>query len=516
MQQVKDFISEHTPHLPLRQVESRATVRSYKPRTDKNRIKEELTVMVLKEDGTSEMYSMTRPDILDLSKEDARRLRTLPFGEMKMKDLRMTDPNVSFGSEPKIIVRTLCALISLHPIHAFIMSNRVLMIVPDGADGILQSVKTSLKSILQTTLDGDISVDDDDLEADEPTDDLVETKPSISAAQSNAPGQQESEPPTASVSGDEQLVSQTDERARTDSEPMATGSAEGGVSEPLLVQRELEVEGEGEAPHMMRSFRSLRVDSQESQKLQIRLEKKTLLRTRSYDSRDETPFQFVALELLFDTAALSFKKEVDYLKLARDEVVSIIRANELLTKVNALRAKIVATRDVVEDFMSDDKDLGLFSFDSIARYYSMMDSPTNHELDAWQPYEMDVNEVEDLAEDFVSRLDDAVNEIDMLRFTIEEVVSNLRHAADERRETLMKLHVRLQGITCIVAIPTLWAGIFGMNLTSGLQTEVDTFNFWMVTAVLTAFFIIATFIFIYFSDRLLAGAGRGGGAADPD
>ena len=78
--------------------------KSYKLRVDKNRIKEELTVMVLDSDGSSQLYSMTRPEILQVSKEFARKLRHSPFGEMKMKDLRMLDPNVSFGAEPKIIV----------------------------------------------------------------------------------------------------------------------------------------------------------------------------------------------------------------------------------------------------------------------------------------------------------------------------------------------------------------------------------------------------------------------------
>jgi hypothetical protein len=78
--------------------------RTYKLRVEKNRVKEELKVMVLNSDGTSDLYSMTRPEILEMTKVLGRRLRTTPFGEVKLKDLRMLDPNISFGSEPKILV----------------------------------------------------------------------------------------------------------------------------------------------------------------------------------------------------------------------------------------------------------------------------------------------------------------------------------------------------------------------------------------------------------------------------
>ena len=78
--------------------------RTYKLKVEKFRIKEELTVMILDSDGNAELYSMTRNEILEQSKMHSRRLRNVPFGEMKLKDLRMLDPNMSFGSEPKIVV----------------------------------------------------------------------------------------------------------------------------------------------------------------------------------------------------------------------------------------------------------------------------------------------------------------------------------------------------------------------------------------------------------------------------
>jgi hypothetical protein len=81
--------------------------RTYKLRVEKTRVKDDLTVMNLQSDGTSDLYSMTRHEVLELTKIHARRLRTIPFGEMKMKDLRMLDPNISFGSEPKIHVRSI-------------------------------------------------------------------------------------------------------------------------------------------------------------------------------------------------------------------------------------------------------------------------------------------------------------------------------------------------------------------------------------------------------------------------
>ena len=421
------------------------------------------------------------------------------------------------------------------------------MIVPDGADGILQSIKNHLKVIIQASMEMDISEEgeegqsakDDDItsqhgdydagyaktyrrksssnlefssnghtaardenEEEAPEEEQEQEQEEDDEANNNKNNSSESNHPRLSVDkrDTDDSIPEVDEAKAISASPVAS------LVRSPPVRRRSSFSNKGSPSNGMISSPPSRKRQQSFGSHQGRHHHlpppRSLLRTRSYSSQDETPFQFVAMELIFDTAALSFKKEVDLLKLARDQVTNMLEANELFTKINALRSKIVATREVVEDFMSDDKDLGMLSFDSIMEHYiSHSDDGSERGVDEWQPFEVDVNEVEDLAEDFVSRMDDAVNEIDMLRFALEEIHSNLKHLADLRRERLMKCHIRIQGITCLAAAPTLVAGLFGMNLYSGLDSETDTANFWVTFWILLGGFLLGTVAFVYLSNK---------------
>jgi len=443
-------------------------------------------------------------------------------------------------------------MVSMDQIHAFVLPNKVLMIIPDGADGILQEIKKHLKVIVQSNGDAPGSSaspkpkdtadnDDDDMGNATGDSDTVENQNGSEHPQrdENAPALESDDAVPLSPADSKPL-----ERPTHDKEQLAKSEhgedlqrqidttetpREDHVDEYQKLDNSKDEVPKDEHTDPLHAFavssarssvmqmlhhsrRSVSVESELSAK---KLEHRSVMRTRSYDSQDETPFHFTALELIFDTAAVLFKKEVDFLRLSRDQIRSIIDSNELLTQVNALRSKIVATRQAVEDFMSDEKELAMMSFDSILTYYGekdAMSSPIIGDVDAWQPYEMDVNEAEDLAEDFVSRLDDAVNEIDMLKFDIERIHSNLKHLADVRRERLMKCHIRIQGATCLAAPPTLVAGIFGMNMYSGLMPSdsEDTSNFWITFALCMFMFVggIVAFILLtnkFFKDTDLTG-----------
>ncbi len=50
--------------------------------------------------------------------------------------------------EPTVLVRRHCVLISLDPIRVIVMSERMILVVPDGADSILQLLCTHMEVIL--------------------------------------------------------------------------------------------------------------------------------------------------------------------------------------------------------------------------------------------------------------------------------------------------------------------------------------------------------------------------------
>ena len=58
--------------------------------------------------------------------------------KLKHRDLRRLEYQFNPLGEPSILVRRHAVLISLDPIRVIIMADRLIMIIPDGADSLLQ------------------------------------------------------------------------------------------------------------------------------------------------------------------------------------------------------------------------------------------------------------------------------------------------------------------------------------------------------------------------------------------
>jgi magnesium transporter len=448
--------------------------RVYRSRLEKSREKEEIRVMLLDSKGNGEQYLMTRQEILETLKEDAKKLKEIPFGEMKAKDLRSLDTNLSFASEPKVLIRTLCCMLSLDPIYAFIMHDKVLLIIPPGADGILQGIKTNLQKLLCTT-----NLNEEDNNPGETVKDAVREYK-----------RESSETDSTLVVNDQQiLTSDKSKDGNRDVTFNGDGKREGSSEVAAHYKERVNISSNHpKSASKSHSFGFMRSPRQS-------IGSKRHHGHLSQASVDDVPFHFTALEILLDTAAAQIKKDVEMLKCERGSVKDIVAANKLHARISSARAKIVSMRDVVEDFVSDEKDMGLLSYDSIIDFYSRGNSLLD-EVDAWVPNEMDVNEGEDLIEDFISRMDGAIYDIDVLKFTVEEIISNLQNAFEERRTSLMLLHIRMQMITAIAACCTLVTGIFGMNLYSGYEQTAGTF--WIVFGLLVGSFVVLTAFLLAF------------------
>lgn len=88
-------------------------------------------VAILQENGSVDYHDWRRTDLLSACREPAERwCRHMPYGEVKARDLRMLESGSGRAPEATIYVRTLCIVVSLHPVHAFLLPGRIILMLP--------------------------------------------------------------------------------------------------------------------------------------------------------------------------------------------------------------------------------------------------------------------------------------------------------------------------------------------------------------------------------------------------
>ncbi|KAF0718629.1 Aste57867_1564 [Aphanomyces stellatus] len=99
--------------------------------------------------GMPEMTQDTTPTF-SRSRSRTRFVRDTPveIPAIHMRDLRKLDNVFSASNEPSITVRQQAILVNCDPIRAVIMRNVMMVFLPDGADSLIQYLKTGMKEHL--------------------------------------------------------------------------------------------------------------------------------------------------------------------------------------------------------------------------------------------------------------------------------------------------------------------------------------------------------------------------------
>jgi Mg2+ and Co2+ transporter CorA len=542
------------PTLPM------AKKKSVVPRTH---VKKTLSIMRLDESGGYfEMHYLTPEAVLNICRECvAERLSYLPFGEVMLRDLRSVDPG-AFGTEPKIQVRTLCTLVSLDPIHAFLLPNQILLILGEGADAFLKNVEKKLNELLEEEASHKQQRIDASLHAatltslppDSPNHPL-EKWPSLNhndfvTEMEEVPSptrdlrlfQQESEGTIHRLDSSHELEqfdsSHELQQQREDesSHPFDSNGnelqREGESSHPFDSNgHELQRDGHSmlhrESSHTLEpgtpGRRSKRRFSVVDKSLKLPPPASPLIRsfdrqrtTISNASSDggmeiwERPFHLIALDALFWSLSQAIEAETTFVELlVKDATVSkklehpekdtyrgILKAE---TEVNIFKNRIIAIREAVHSFFQDDKELKMMSFNSVVSHFSNEDASEED----WVPFQEDVSEAENLSENLLFFLDEKIVHVKQAESLLDIANTHLVHHLTDTNNTLLKVTIMIQAITAGGTISAVMAGIFGMNLYSGLMVDGDlsVVNFWVVFSFLVGFMFFFVLSFYYYSYR---------------
>lgn len=136
--------------------------------------------------------------------------------------------------------------------------------------------------------------------------------------------------------------------------------------------------------------------------------------------------------------------------------------DDLLSKANSIRG-------ILHDLLLDDRTMSLMSFSKITKnpkLYSISQDKNDEEL--WINEHV---EVEMLIESYLQLIESTIISINNAKKRIvKNAETDLLLKLDIARNKLLKVEIGIQAITSACAVGAMVAGIFGMNLPSGIST----------------------------------------------
>jgi len=109
-------------------------------------------------------------------------------------------------------------------------------------------------------------------------------------------------------------------------------------------------------------------------------------------------------------------------------------------------------------------------------------------------------QVEDLLESYFAVVDNSANQVGALCATVDRTEDFVNTDLDAKRNTLIQVDLMTSFATFITSLFTLVAGVFGMNLHSGLEESRTAFD---QVAISSALLVVAGFVLFVLAMRRL-------------
>jgi len=238
----------------------------------------------------------------------------------------------------------------------------------------------------------------------------------------------------------------------------------------------------------------------------------------------QLPFELRALEVCLDELAAEFDLLTSELEAsaypALDSLATRVtsphleRVRRIKNRLVRLTTRVETVREVLEKFLDDDEDMHDLNLTANQERESL-----RKEMDLDAPYtgdhgvarvstksivsslstnssvmESEVAEVEMLLEAYFMAFDNTFNRLTTLNEYIKDTEDLVNIKLDQHRNTLISTDLILTALTCSMAMITTIAGIFGMNLYSGLEETPDTFLQVTIASCVGALVLFAAFV----------------------
>ncbi|ETI49937.1 hypothetical protein, variant [Phytophthora nicotianae CJ01A1] len=215
----------------------------------------------------------------------------------------------------------------------------------------------------------------------------------------------------------------------------------------------------------------------------------------------EDPYEFRALEALLATLARYFQS--DYEKLspivisALDRLVQgNLHSRELETlrefknTMNEFESQVDGVRRVLMELLDNEEDLRLLYLTKLYEDPSLLTDL----------YSFDSEEAEVLIENYLQDIFSTRTKADLMQHRITNTESLVMLKLDSMRNYLLRVDLVFSLVTISLSVGTLLAGVFGMNLASGVEEAWGWFWGVAITCVIV-FFVITAIGILFFRQK---------------
>lgn len=221
----------------------------------------------------------------------------------------------------------------------------------------------------------------------------------------------------------------------------------------------------------------------------------------------EVSFVLRSLEAIFITTSLSLDTEVEGLipKVAQriKEVmttssgVTIELLRQTKYQVDEAQGKLSSIQQAFDELLANDRDMALMKLDKV---YTVPDFYDERNCETW---EIDHEEVELLLENYAQSIDGTVAKVKNTLGEIDSAMSAIALRLDTARNKLLGVDLLVNSVTSVAAMGALFAGLFGMNLSSGVEDAPNWFWAWFGAIVGGVPVLVVILFYIIYKKGLL-------------
>ena len=376
---------------------------------------------------------------------------------LRLRDLRRLESNlnVAMGSDSTILVRWHCVLFALDPIQALIMNDRLILIVPDGADSLLSIIEDHILEWVDEFITKELPPSQT-ITPKESFQDLPAEAGAAAAASQGREGKKYKEKEKEKVEAKDVSTSDIHLAGTT-----AGGGSADGWTPPLSPSSKMQALGEAYVPFEMHAYDTLLTTV-------ASLQNQEYIRTNNEVQGILTQFQQKGCILSIDAQE---------------------KMRKLKNHVSHMTNRLNSFERALDDIVENDEDMALMNLSLLRNKPTMYKYPLVKELVGTH------EEVEELLENYLNDYKSIEAKLEYLKAQMQSAEELVSLRLDTARNQLLVANTAFAVLACSIASGSYVTGAFGMNLdnTTKLQYEPGVFN---LVFIMTAVGIVIVFYVI--------------------
>jgi magnesium transporter len=392
-------------------------------------------------------------------------------GYLHPRDMRRLVTPFSSSNEPEIMVRRHVILLNCDPLRAIVLRDRLLVLVPDGADSILET--------LTKRISGGVTELENDVFGEFAEYSIHQTALGTSSHGKSRPaGKKES---VATKDGGKRKKGTSTAKATTAGMGTKTDSTVSTGEETTDTEMESESHSDDEFEDMQgREWINM-------------------------------PFELQCLDAVLHTVSVMLAEEVVGLQedayLILDELIGTSKGighvgedilRRLKNEVSEMQGRVQGFVRALNLILDEEEDLALMNLARLLTHPERFIQPVPLEV-----LNEESDEPELILEAYLQQGVSTTNQLDLLKGQVSTAEELIDMQLDAVRNRLLYINTLVSLLSLCVAIGSFVGSIFGMNLTNHIEDDPDAFRQVVISTVLGSFGVLLLLMFLFYQTGTL-------------